>query len=225
VFKAGESYDLTGWRKSMTEVAAFTFAPLPESYAARTGRPADVGVIGIAVFDEQAPVAVSTYAAPEARSDLADDSDRPSSRGVDGVAAQRRASPVEKAPVAITAFTGTAGSVAPVDTESRASQPPPPALARMAQSLGDAAGADVVTAERRDERLGTAHGAREWSVLNIVPFERATSYPQFVRQIEYDTHDHLVASGVILSWRPQEHRPTPFPSNSGDEGFVPDPPG
>ena len=53
VFAPHESLDLTGWRKSRREVAAFTFAPLPQSYAARTGRPADVGVIGIAVFKEK----------------------------------------------------------------------------------------------------------------------------------------------------------------------------
>jgi len=43
---------LTGWRKSDSEVAAFEFARLPQSYAALTGRPADVGVIGVAVFRE-----------------------------------------------------------------------------------------------------------------------------------------------------------------------------
>ncbi len=48
--------DIGGWRKSMSEVAAFFFTPLPESYAARTDRPANVGVIGVAVFREvQAP--------------------------------------------------------------------------------------------------------------------------------------------------------------------------
>ncbi len=51
-----ESYDVTGWRKSTSEVAAFSFAPLPQSYAARTGRPGDVGVIGLAVFKERPPV-------------------------------------------------------------------------------------------------------------------------------------------------------------------------
>lgn len=53
VFGPYQSYDVSGWRKSDTEVAAFTFAPLPQSYAARTGRPGDVGVIGIAAFKEQ----------------------------------------------------------------------------------------------------------------------------------------------------------------------------
>jgi hypothetical protein len=42
--------DILGWRKSMAETAAFYFTPLPDSYAARTGRPDDVGVIGVALF-------------------------------------------------------------------------------------------------------------------------------------------------------------------------------
>lgn len=42
-----------GWRKNLDEVAEFRFAALPHSYAARTGRPDNVGVIGIAVFEEQ----------------------------------------------------------------------------------------------------------------------------------------------------------------------------
>jgi hypothetical protein len=47
-----EGTDITGWRKSMSEVAAFVFTALPDSYAARTGRPDNVGVIGVAVFRE-----------------------------------------------------------------------------------------------------------------------------------------------------------------------------
>ena len=50
VFRPYESYDVSGWRKSDTEVAAFTFTPQANSYAARTGRPQDIGVIGIAAF-------------------------------------------------------------------------------------------------------------------------------------------------------------------------------
>ena len=72
VFDPGERYQIGGWRKSNTEVAAFTFTDSPNSYAARTGRPASVGVIGVALFREQAPVAYTpprvTQAAPEAPS-------------------------------------------------------------------------------------------------------------------------------------------------------------
>jgi hypothetical protein len=44
--------EIDGWRKSMDEVAAFYFTALPDSYAARTGRPDNVGVIGVALFRE-----------------------------------------------------------------------------------------------------------------------------------------------------------------------------
>ena len=44
--------DISGWRKSMSEVASFVFTALPDSYAARTDRPDNVGVIGVAVFRE-----------------------------------------------------------------------------------------------------------------------------------------------------------------------------
>ncbi len=53
VFEPWQSYELTGWRKSDQQVAAFAFTALPDSYAARTGRPQDVGVIGVAVFRER----------------------------------------------------------------------------------------------------------------------------------------------------------------------------
>lgn len=42
--------EIRGWRKSLDDVAAFYFTSLGDSYAARTGRPANVGVIGVALF-------------------------------------------------------------------------------------------------------------------------------------------------------------------------------
>ena len=42
VFSPGERYQITGWRKTDAEVAAFTFTESPNSYAERTGRPANV---------------------------------------------------------------------------------------------------------------------------------------------------------------------------------------
>jgi hypothetical protein len=50
--------EIDGWRKSLASIAAFYFTELPDSYAARTGRPDNVGVIGVAFFRErQQPVA------------------------------------------------------------------------------------------------------------------------------------------------------------------------
>lgn len=45
--------NIDGWRKSLAQVAAFYFTALPDSYAARTGRPENVGVIGVALFRER----------------------------------------------------------------------------------------------------------------------------------------------------------------------------
>lgn len=46
--------DIQGWRRSLSQTAAFYFTSLPDSYAARTGRPHDVGVIGVALFRKKA---------------------------------------------------------------------------------------------------------------------------------------------------------------------------
>ena len=187
VLSAYGSYDVTGWRKSNSEVAAFAFAPLPQSYAARTGRPADVGVIGMAVFREK------VYAPPP-EPEVSENVIRGSSTFAPS---QRAAS----AP----ALRG--GAPAP---------PPPTSAARE-----DAVAAN---AERPVDKLGTAHGAREWSAISLVDFERATSHPQFIRQIEYDTYANLVAAGVIEPPPYPQPHPRPFPAHPDGGGYVPDPP-
>ena len=48
-----ETADIDGWRKSMDDIAQFYFTHLPDSYAARNGRPGNVGVVGIASFSGQ----------------------------------------------------------------------------------------------------------------------------------------------------------------------------
>lgn len=54
VLAPGARMDVRGWRKSLDDVAAFYFTSLGDSYAARTGRPANVGVIGVALFKRKA---------------------------------------------------------------------------------------------------------------------------------------------------------------------------
>jgi len=57
------SMDVSGWRKNMQRTAAFYFTTLPDSYAARTGRPDDVGVIGVALFRRKPPEPIA-YESP-----------------------------------------------------------------------------------------------------------------------------------------------------------------
>jgi hypothetical protein len=68
VFSPGESYEIAGWRKSDAEIAAFNFTAAANSYAERTGRPANVGVIGVALFLER-PARVPSYQAFDRRSE------------------------------------------------------------------------------------------------------------------------------------------------------------
>ena len=55
--------DIKGWRKSLSDVAQFYFIARSDSYAARTGRPDNVGVIGVALFRQRVeiPVPVIPY--------------------------------------------------------------------------------------------------------------------------------------------------------------------
>jgi len=184
VLSPWESADIAGWRKSDDEIAQFNFTSLPDSYAARTGRPANVGVIGVAVFNER------TYWR---------DRDAEMSRN-------------EAPPPPASASEGLAGrGQAPAaDAAKSVAQPMP----REAQAEKRAAAGAIA----KDERLGTGHGAREYSHIDTTTFERATSWPAEQVAIYYDSYRNLVAQGIIE--RPIARRdPEPFPN-----GFVPDPP-
>src|SRR3954463_3919879 len=98
------SVDIDGWRLSRAEVAAFRFAGVADSYAARTGSARDVGVIGVAIFPERfvpppRPLYVPPPRHPEWR--YRDDGlgyEPPASRG--GYGARDRAPQAEQAPAA-----------------------------------------------------------------------------------------------------------------------------
>lgn len=64
VLEAWQTTEVTGWRKSMSDVAQFVFTDLGDSYAARTGRPRNVGVIGIAAFREAPAYRYPQYTPP-----------------------------------------------------------------------------------------------------------------------------------------------------------------
>ena len=53
ILAPGQPLEVKGWRKNMDRTAAFYFTEIHDSYAARTGRPDNVGVIGVAVFQRK----------------------------------------------------------------------------------------------------------------------------------------------------------------------------
>lgn len=89
---------IAGWRKNNSEIAAFHFTALPYSYAARTGRPDNVGVIGVAVFRERynrpvypRPPHYRDYPMEERQSESRGRSDAPD--GAPSVQAERKSMP------------------------------------------------------------------------------------------------------------------------------------
>lgn len=65
-----ETTEVAGWRKSMRDVAQFYFSDPRDSYASRTGRPHDVGVVGVAVFEEARRVPPPWRGAPRDRAQV-----------------------------------------------------------------------------------------------------------------------------------------------------------
>ena len=207
VFGGSQRYQITGWRKSDSEVAAFEFSDASDSYAGRTGRPGNVGVIGVALFREKLPEPVVFAPQPYQRKDTDSDSGRP--RPPNGtILEQRSAAPA------------SSGANANGMADQRAeSQPLPSSALSFAQRREKAADAAPVA------KLGTAHGQRETSVVSNTFFERLQAQPNEVIRIRYDSRENLVASGVIRE--PVAQRPSPaanpFPL-SDQATYVPDPP-
>jgi len=53
VIEPGGYVNIQGWRKDLERTAAFYFSDPGDAYASRTGRPDDLGVIGVALFRER----------------------------------------------------------------------------------------------------------------------------------------------------------------------------
>lgn len=177
VLGAQASFGVKGWRKSLQRTAAFFFTELENSYAARSGRPDHVGVIGVAVFRKKAEPAV----------------------GINRLLERKRQAAADEAPA----------------TEAQNSAKDELSQGARADSAGPSA--STVLPQPAPSKLGTGHGQSETSVVRYANFERASSTPDEVITIYYDSYRNLVAQGVIRD-HTRIARPNPFPSQ-----FVPDP--
>ena len=206
VLNPGEHYAITGWRKSDSEVAAFTFTASPNSYAARTGRPANIGVIGVALFRERQPQPVYTPPPAQIEEAVVEPAE-------DASLARQRDMPSTPAPEPAQAPRAPKGP-----TSSAASAPAQDSTAGVAR-------ADSFLKRRLAEpRLGTGHGAREDSFVVNVEFERLQPQPNEILKVRYDSLDNLIAMGIIEHPRKFATVSDPFPA-SPDSQYVPDPPG
>lgn len=186
-----QAFDIRGWRKSTDRIAAFFFTEHQNSYAARTGRPQNVGVIGVAVFQKkyEPPVRIDPPVRPwpHPRSD----SPWPSSSEGAASGAPRDSARAEESPA----------------TRSAPAQAGAPSGAMEDRAAGHA---EMSRAPQKSTTLGTGHGRIEESHITYTNFERATSTPAEIITIHYDTYENLLAQGVIHQ-PPVFARPTPTP--------------
>jgi hypothetical protein len=199
-------YEINGWRKSTDEVAAFVFTALPDSYAARTDRPGNVGVIGVAVFREYEPprpvVAPPVLPVQRPFDESSSNAVRKSaeaSADANGMSAQSEAESL--------GATGRSNASGDLRDAAPSTLSSPSAAMRLRE-------------EKRTDKLGTGHGEREASQVSYTDFRRASDRPAEVISIYYDSYNNLLARGII----PRSSRviPNPFP---GSGSFVPDPRG
>jgi hypothetical protein len=206
--------DIDGWRLSQAEVAAFRFASVADSYAARTGSARDVGVIGVAVFPER-PRLTSV---PRARQDVAEpregrhSPDSDSSSAADGFEAQLP--PWAPSP----SLAKSAPSPAPARVTRAGAAPAPSAPTASALAEGQS----FAPPGPRRPGLATEFGEAVRSAVHEVSFTRANpTSPSVLLGARYNDREGLVALGIDvdgssaapddLAWR---QTASPFPGSS-----------
>ena len=179
VVGAWQALNIQGWRKSTSRVAAFYFTDHGDAYATRTGRPDDVGVIGVAVFKRKIEPPV--------------EQDSPVYREAPYKDSQRRQERYDGAPKAEAPQPST-NAAAGAAADSAGSPPSPAAPAPEARTM--------------EKRIGTGHGRGQTSHVRYVSFEREADSPNEVIALNYDTRANLVARGIIRE-QPREANPFP----------------
>ena len=182
---------IQGFRKSDSEVATFRFTTPSDSYSSRMGTRENVGVIGVAVFEERphprphhAPtVARTTPETPDDYEDIAHDYDGTIMNGMGDEAH------IEPAPA----------------PESKRSARSAPSKRRRTSS-----------GAQRAAEIGTRYGEERYSAVEEVDFVRRSSNPSLVLTLQYDSERGLRRRGVLRAQKrqsafPAERRYAPPP--------------
>jgi hypothetical protein len=185
VINANSTYDFEGYRLDMTNVATFRFGGVAASYAAQMGKPRNIGVIGVAVFEETPPAPPPPPPVPAAAHVVS------RSRSMDYMPDMVRTAPMARAPA-------PAGFPSPAPAPARPGAPPPPPRATPAP-----------------QSLGTSFGERRENKIHSTKFDRATSSPASVISLRYEHRESLRALGIPLDDLDLRETANPFPAEPG----------
>jgi hypothetical protein len=208
-----------GFRVSTSHVATFRFSSVSDSYAGRKGQDRNVGVIGVALFEEKAAPAI-----------IVDDPPPPP---------HHHPHPHPRDRVEYDAPTGgdmNAGGSREASAEDGPAPAPPARSSSRRAPVGTSQGsgsvapnADACCQKSKDERpgLGTEYGEQRYSAVSWTRFERANpGKPTAVATLRYNDRAGLQALGIPVDPEPSHEElvtretANPFPGS----GFAEPPP-
>lgn len=194
---------IEGFRTSLADVATFRFSSVDGSYAGRKGKARNVGVIAVAIFEEQAPppdvqiIQPEVTVRPRPRPGYRyDEESGAETRGGGRVgAADKKAA---QAPSAAGEAAGDMGGAPaprmrpPVNDRDEAYDPPPPPVTTQ-------------TAPRTNRPgLGTEFGEQRYSAASYTKFVRAPGRPIAIAELRYNDMQGLMALGIPVAPMPDE---------------------
>ena len=218
---------IEGFRTSSADVATFRFSAVSDSYAGKKGKARNVGVIAVALFEEQPQAQIIVPEGPTYRQpyDYEDDVDasrdrRPSNKDVakaDKVPARGgdRAEAKKMAPPPPTTTSGaTASRQAPTASPPRGGGAV--GGAPRVRSFDDDGAADESEYQPMPDRtyeqpaqksrpgLGTEFGENRYSAATFTKFVRAANRPIAIAELRYNDAAGLTALGILVSPLPDE---------------------
>jgi len=224
---------IEGFRTSHEDVATFRFSSVSNSYAGKKGVARNVGVIAVALFEEQVEVHQQqiivnenpNYRQPYDEEDLGDDGDYygpQASRGGGRAARDKSVAAREPSP-AKTATTRSeskkmapSADYAPSTTSAPGASRPAPAPPPHGGNTGGATNRrfqdsdDIGSVEQprpaQKERLGlgTEFGEQRHSAASFTKFVRAPGRPIAIAELRYNDTAGLMALGIPVAPMPDE---------------------
>lgn len=206
------SIRVPGWRLDDEEVAQFFFAGSGKSYAEKTGRGEDKGVIACAVWEEKAWVTVNGIwqrGLPNANNDLTFDT------------SQLRYTIPELTVEPHANINYGSGGEEPTMRGFTCSSRINPETASGGSQIG------CPRTQNLTQNLGTGYGKRTEHQVYKVSFETATAEPQCLAVVYYDDRRGLRARGIKVPVEDGYFKalPNPFPKDEPQSVGCPPPPG
>jgi hypothetical protein len=209
---------IEGFRTSQSDVATFRFSSVGGSYAGKKGKARNVGVIAVALFEEQAPpemveqeVVIGHHHPGHrneelrrnkgwGRGDSNDDGAVAKAAKRPTGAMDRRLEPAAEAPATAGAPARTMPAPYP-----RPMPPPPPHDYGGEQDEGAAECCAPRPQEQRERLgLGTEFGEQRYSAASYTRFVRAAGKPIAIAELRYNDGSGLAAMGILAAPQPDE---------------------